>query len=53
MTREQIREKIEETIDYCCYVDSYGNEVCGIQAAVEEIMKLWDQGFTYELRKDE
>lgn len=48
MTRDQIKEKIEDLILEYAYVDPY--DVYGIrlseygyEIAVEEIMKLWDQ----------
>lgn len=52
MTRDQIKDKIIDIIHSCTYAGEFGdNEILGIDNAAEDIMELWDQGFTYELDK--
>lgn len=52
MTRDRIKDKIEDIIYDHIWTNGYGDGIMrGIDGAAEEIMKLWDQGFTYELDK--
>lgn len=52
MTRDQIKERIENIIFDYIYTNGYGDDIIrGTNDAAEGIMKLWDQGFTYELDK--
>lgn len=46
MTRDQIKHKIRDIIM------RETNDILGVDDAVEEIMKLWDQGFIYDLPKE-
>lgn len=51
MTRKQIRNKIRDTIaDSITVHDDIG--LWGWEEAADEIMKLWDQGFIYEIPID-
>ena len=51
MTRDQIKQKIIDIIAEVVYNDWYG-ELHQVDLAAENIMKLWDQGFVYEVKKD-
>lgn len=54
MTRDQIKNKIFNIIDDTVWADAWDDSGLHIiketvEESVEEIMKLWDKGFTYDL----
>lgn len=54
MTREQMKDRIEDILYReitLVGIDDYA-VVEGYSDALEAIMKLWDQGFVYDLKKD-
>lgn len=52
MTRDQIRNKIADIIMENIQVND-DSGLWGWYEAADEIMKLWDQGFTYKTKNTE
>lgn len=48
MTRDKLKSEVAKIIDMNVYESEY-HVLQQVDIAAEEIMKLWDQGFTYDL----
>jgi hypothetical protein len=51
MTRDKMKQMVERILEES--VHTHVVTKAGIEDMAEEIMKLWDQGFTYETSWDE
>lgn len=57
MTREEIKNKIIRIIEDEVEADAWDDSglhiiYSSVEKAAEEIMKLWDKGFTYEVKNE-